>query len=213
MLKRLLQLLLVLVPGIAMSQVLLPPGDAAKAEQTMSEWLAHPTEFGVRPRRAKYLTTIRAKLPGKAPYTDVHLVEYEMPDGTYGRGFVNPITWSFLGPLPYEALGNERLVTVYAGWLWLFPAVSDGRALTKFDPSTRDQLLAQLTRDGITDVKVLDQYKVGTSEFYEFTGVRNGTKIQGAGSAGSMLVYDASAPEASLPVVYTYLAKVIRGEL
>lgn len=213
MFKRLLQLLLVLLPGIALSQAMLAPDEATKAEQTMAEWLAHPMEFGVRPKRAKYLTTVRAKLPGKAPFTDVHVVEYEMPDGAYGRGFVNPVTWSFLGPLPYEALGNEKLVDVYAGWLWLFPAVQDGRALTQFRPSRLGELMAQLARNGITDVKVMEQYKVGTSEFYEFSGVRNGARIRGAGSAGSMLVFDASAPEASLPVVYTYLAKVIRGEI
>lgn len=198
---------------LAIAQGQLAPADAAKVEEKMAEWLAHPLEFGVKPKRMKYFATVRAKLPGPAPFTDVHIVEYEMPDGTYGRGLANPATWSFLGPIPYDALGNEGLVTAYTGWLWLSPAVRDGRAETNFQPTTLIALLAQLKRDGISEVMVVEKYKVKTSEFFEFRGVRNGVKIRGAGSAGSMLVFDASAPQASLPVVYTYLAKVIRGEI
>jgi hypothetical protein len=97
--------------------------------------------------------------------------------------------------------------------LWLFPAISDGRAQTKFQPSTLGVLLAQLAREGISDVQVVEQYKVKSSEFFEFYGLRKGVKIRGAGSAESKLVFDASAPQASLPVVYTYLAKVFRNEI
>jgi hypothetical protein len=92
MLKRLIQALLSLLPGLAIAQTQPAPAEIARLEQQMSSWLAHPMEFGVQPKRATYFATVRAKLPVAAAFTDVHIVEYEMPDGTYGRGLVNPTT-------------------------------------------------------------------------------------------------------------------------
>ncbi|MES2163155.1 MAG: hypothetical protein V4476_18520 [Pseudomonadota bacterium] len=213
MLKLVFLVMIAVFPSFGAAQEQPSAADIAKIEQTMAKWLAHPMEYGVAPKRIKYFATVRAKLPDEGASTDVQIVEYEMPDGTYGRGLVNPLTWSFLGSVPYDALGNEGLVTAYAGWLWLFPALNDGRATIVFEPTTLQRLLKQLAREGITDVTVVSQYKVKTSELFEFEGVRNGVKIRGAGSAGSKLIFDATAPQASLPVVYTYLAKVIRGEI
>ena len=211
--RRLLQAFVALLPGLAAAQSMLPPAEASKAEQTMAEWLAHPMEFGVLPKQVKYLRSVPTKLAGHPGPVSVHLVEYVMPDGTYGRGFVNPVTWSFLGPIPYDKLTDLQLVTAYTGWLWLFPAVNDGRAKSTFEAQTLKPLLAELEKEGVVNVTVADQYKVGTSEFFEFTGVRGGKKVRGAGSAGSKLVLDATSPQATLPVVYTYLGLVMKGEI
>ena len=189
------------------------PGEKASIETTMAEWLAHPMEFAVRPKRTSYLTTVETTIAGDPQPLDVHVVEYEMPDGTRGKGFVNPVTWSFLGPLPYEKLTDVQLVTAYTGWLWLFSALNGGQAETEFEPQTRDALLAELASEGIDSVSVTEKYKVGTSEFFAFAGVRSGTTVKGAGSARSKLVLEESAPQASLPVVYTYLGMVMRGEM
>jgi hypothetical protein len=179
----------------------------------MAEWLAHPMEFGISPKRARYLSSVDTKIAGVAQPVRVHIVEYEMPNGTYGRGFVNPVTWSFLGKIPYDKLTDVQLVTAYSGWLWIFSATNSGRAETNFEPQTLNALLAELARDGVSDVAVKEKYKVRTSEFFEFTGVRAGQRIRGAGSAGSKLIFDESAPQASIPVVFTYLGMVMRGEL
>ena len=211
--RRFLQALLALLPGIAAAQLTLPQMEASKAEQTMAEWLAHPMEFGVPPKQVKYLRSVPTKLAGHPGPVAVHLIEYTMPDGTYGRGFVNPVTWSFLGPIPYDKLSDVQLVTAYTGWLWLFPAVNDGRAKSKFEAQTLKPLLAELEKEGVVDIAVADQYKVGSSEFFEFTGIRGGKKVKGAGSVGSKLVLDAASPQATLPVVYTYLGLVMKGEI
>lgn len=189
------------------------PEERAAIEATMAEWLAHPMEFSVRPARVNYVTSINTTVAGKPEPVDVHIVEYEMPDGTRGKGFVNPVTWSFLGPLPYEELTDVQLVTAYSGWLWLFSALNHGGAEKNFEPQTRDALIAELASEGISDISVTEQYKVGTSEFFEFRGVRGSAKIKGAGSAGSKLVFEETAPQASLPIVYTYLGMVMRGEI
>lgn len=72
-------------------------GTKRPIEDKMAEWLAHLSEFGVRPKTVRFKRTYKADLItyGKV---EIHLVEYTMPDGTVGRGFVNGgLTWSFLG--------------------------------------------------------------------------------------------------------------------
>ena len=212
MLRWLLQLLL-LVPAFAFAQDILSPQDARKAEETMAHWLAHPSEFGVRPKRVAYLRSVATKMAGRPAPVSVDIVEYEMPDGTYGRGLANPVTWSFLGPIPYDKLGDDHLVTAYCGWLWLFSATQDGRVKTDYAIAAPSALVSSLASEGIVDVKVSARYTVRTSEFFEFTGRRGASTVKGAGSAGSRLVLESTAPQASLPVVYTYLGMVMRGAI
>lgn len=80
----------------------------------MTEWLAHPSEFGVRPKTVRHKRTYQASLiHGDA---EIHLCEYVMPDGTCGRGFVNgSLTWSFLGE-GVEAIDDDNLLPAYCGW-------------------------------------------------------------------------------------------------
>jgi hypothetical protein len=187
--------------------------DARSAEKTLAEWLAHPMEFGVKPTSTKYLTSISTAVAGMPAPVTVHVVEYQMPDGTYGKGFVNPITWSFLGDLPYDKLTNEQLVTAYSGWVWLFSALQNGNAQTDFAPSTTGSFTRKLKQDGIDGVTITSQYRVGDSEFFEFEGRKAGSKVKGAGSVEATLVFDETEPQAALPIVYTFLAMVMRGEL
>ena len=205
--------LLVIGPTLVFAQNALPPDEQRNVEQTMAEWLAHPMEFGVRPKRVSYLRSVTTKMAGKPTPVNVNIVEYEMPDGTYGRGFVNPVTWSFLGPIPYSKLTDEQLVTAYSGWLWIFSAMNQHRVQTEFEPATLSTLLTSLANEGISGIVVSGKYKVGTSEFFEFKGQRGTTGIKGAGSAGSKLILEATSPQASLPIVYSYLGMVMQGQI
>ena len=62
--------------------------DKKRIESQMAEWLSHPSEFGVAPKSVRYRTTEKAKMVtyGKVR---IHVVDYEMPTGKKGRGFVN----------------------------------------------------------------------------------------------------------------------------
>jgi hypothetical protein len=62
--------------------------DKKKIENQMAEWLSHPLEFGATPKLVRYRKTEKAELVtyGKV---QIHVVDYEMPNGKKGRGFVN----------------------------------------------------------------------------------------------------------------------------
>ena len=87
------------------------------------------------------------------------------------------------------------------------------RATSENSPRASDAFARKLKSEGLTDFKISSQYRVGDSEFFEFTGHRGTASVKGAGSIQSCLILDASDPQAHLPVVYTYLAKVMRDEL
>jgi hypothetical protein len=187
--------------------------EARSAENGLAQWLSSPLEFGVAPRRVKYLTTIPTPIAGQPRSVRVHVLEYEMPDGTYGKGFVNPITWSFAGALPYDKLTNDQLVAAYSGWAWLFGALHNGSAKSEFKPVTLGDALKLLQANGVVNISVTNQYRVGDSEFFEFRGTRADHAVKGVATNEARLIYDASDPIASLPIVYTFLANVMRGEL
>jgi len=72
-------------------------GSRRRVENEMAEWLSHPSEFGVRPMHVHLRRTYRGNVITHGD-VELHLLQYEMPDGTKGRGFVNgSLTWSFLG--------------------------------------------------------------------------------------------------------------------
>ena len=203
----------VIVPSLAAAQSPLSSAEVANVEKTMAQWLSHPLEFGAAPRRVHYLRSVPVKLAGQPEPVVLHLVEYLMPNGAYGRGFVNPTAWSFLGPVAYDKLTDLEVVTAYLGWLWHFSAIQEGRALAAFDPQTLKPLITELNRDGVSGVVVTEQAKVGSLEFFAFTGVRDGKAVKGAGSSSSKLVLDAGSPIASLPVLYSYLGMLMQEKI
>jgi len=184
-----------------------------EAEATLSDWLAHPMEFGVKPKSVRFIETIPATIAGEAAPIPVHVVEYEMPDGSRGKGFVNPITWSFAGDLPYDKLTNQDLVLAYSGFAFLFSALHNGTVEKDFEPVSVGEFRASLAERGLGSIEISEQYRVGDSEFFSLSGQDASGGVVGAGSVESSLVLKKSDPKASLPAIYTFLGMVMRDEL
>jgi hypothetical protein len=180
-------------------------------ENKMSEWLAHPMEFNAKPKAVKYIGSETTTMNGSDRFL-VHLVEYTMPDDTYGKGFAAPVAWAFVGALPWKQLTNTQLVRAYTGWLSIFQVQNNGKLISDFKPKTLERLQAKLAAAGLSKVEITNKYKVADSEFFEFKAERVSGAVKGAGDENSFAVFDLNAPEASLPVIYTWLGKELRGE-
>jgi hypothetical protein len=182
-------------------------GSRRRIESEMAEWLAHPNEFGAKPTRVNFKRTYKAKV---ITYGDVeiHLVAYEMPDGTKGRGFVNgSLTWSFLGD-GVNAITDDDLFVAYCGWAWLFPALQVGNVATEFLSLSEEQDFRDKKRkDGLENIEFTSRYKIGTSELFEYRAVRDGRKVRGAGDTHSEVSYEESDPRFALPSIYFLLGK------
>ncbi len=169
----------------------------------MSEWLAHPMEFGQPPKSVKHKRKYRLKIMGNP--TDVHLLDYEMPDGHRGRGFVNPTTWSFLGS-EVNQIPDDQLIVAYIGWLFLFPALQNGSASSDFTSETEEAAyLAQKAQQGLSDIQVTNRYKIGTSELFEFKAIFQGAPVKGAGNTETEVGFSESDPRYHLPAIYFLL--------
>jgi hypothetical protein len=182
-------------------------GSRRRIENEMAEWLAHPHEFGTRPKDMRFKCTYRVDVITHGDM-DLHLLEYTMPDGTTGRGFVNgSLTWSFLGD-EVNAISDDDLVVAYCGWAWLFPALQAGNVATEFLSLTEEAAFRTKKRnDGLENLKLVDRYKIGTSELFEFTATRDGKQIKGAGDTNSEVSYEQDDPRFNLPSIYFLLGQ------
>ena len=183
-------------------------GKKRAIEKEMADWLAHPAEFGVQPKMVRLKRTYRGEVINTGA-VEIHLVEYEMPDGTQGRGFVNgPLTWSFLSDL--SAMSDDDLMLAYWGWAWLFPALQAGNAVQDFQSLSEQQAFTEKKRaDGFADLQLGSRYKIGTSELFEFKGTAGGTAFVGAGNTESEVVFEASDAKAALPPIYFLLGREV----
>jgi hypothetical protein len=183
-------------------------GKKRAIEKEMADWLAHPAEFGVQPKMVRLKRTYRGEVIITGA-VEIHLVEYEMPDGTRGRGFVNgPLTWSFLSDL--SAMSDDDLMLAYWGWAWLFPALQAGNAVQDFQSLSEEQAFTEKKRvDGFADFQLGSRYKIGTSELFEFKGTAGGKAFVGAGNTESEVVFEATDAKAALPAIYFLLGREV----
>jgi len=190
-------------------------GSRRRVENELAEWLAHPNEFGMRPKGIRLKRTYKVNVMTHGD-RDLHLLEYTMPDGTTGRGFVNgSLTWSFLGD-EVNAISDNDLLVAYCGWAWLFPALQAGNVATEFMSLTEEAAFrAKKHNDGLENLELTDRYRIGTSELFEFKATKNGKQIKGAGNTESEVSYDQNDPRFNLPSIYFLLGraciKSIRG--
>lgn len=178
-----------------------------RIESEMARWLANPNEFGVQPKRVHLKRTYRVNVITHGD-VELHLVEYEMPDGARGRGFVNgSLTWSFLGD-GVNAISDDDLLVAYCGWAWLFPALQAGNVVTEFRSSTEeDAFRAQKLREGLQNMEVTNRYRIGTSELFEYRATKNGKKVTGAGDTQLEVSYEEGNPRFNLPSIYFLLGR------
>ena len=184
-------------------------GAKKRIEEKMAEWLSHPAEFNVAPKSVRFKRTYEAELISYG-LVEIHLVEYTMPDGSSGRGFVNDdLTWSFIGPA-VNTIEDGDLFQAYCGCAWLFPALQQGSVQTTFASSGEEErYLAQKRQEGYVDLEVDERFKIGTSELTGFRAVRGGMAVRGAGDTDAEVVFAAADPRFNLPSVYFLLGRQV----
>ncbi len=178
-------------------------------ENKMAEWLAHPMEFGVQPEVVQYTRTYDPVLITYGR-VEIHLVDYKMPNGTIGRGFVNgPLTWSFLGK-DVNTINDADLFVAYCGWAWLFPALQHGTVQTDFVSKMEEARFVEKKRkEGLENVQITHRYKIGDSELFEFSATKKGKRLQGAGDLESDLTFESGDARVALPSIYFLLGNQV----
>ncbi|MFK5976460.1 MAG: hypothetical protein QM493_08135 [Sulfurovum sp.] len=183
-------------------------------ENEMSQWLAQPYEFGENPKKIKFIKTYKLDLISYGK-VKIHLVEYEMPNGIKGRGFVNGhLTWSFTGEA-IQKIDETDLLTAYCGWAWLFPNLQIGNILTEFQSNGEESvIIKKLKYAGFKDIIIGDKYKIGDTQLFEFTAHKDKVSFIGATDHNHTISFPKESPKAHLHSIYFILGeKVIQSPI
>lgn len=178
----------------------------SKIEKTMSEWLAHPSEYGEPPEVVKYRCVKKRKSCGVT--VKVHLVDYEMSDGTKGLGFVGPFAWSFCEP-KLKSANEEDILQAYMGMVFLMIGEDSEMYKTEFDSkqSERD-FIAKLQDDGCSEIETAEKFKLLDFEIFEFKAIKGSKKIKGVGCIQEYIFHDEDDPLYLIPQYYIYFGDI-----
>jgi hypothetical protein len=182
-----------------------------KHEDTLAEWLAQSKEFGATPKSAKYKRGFKAKIVGEEPM-EIHLIEYVMPDGKTGRGFVKP-SGAFAFDAETSGISDEELTLAYCGMDWLLPRLSSGTIQTEFQAEGHEEdYLEQKQNEGFENIKVTGRYMMGENAVFELEATHGGQPAKCAGNCESDTSMVDSDPCYALPTIYFLVgAQVVRA--
>ncbi len=140
------------------------------AVQAMSEWIAHPMEFGRPPAECEVV--YEKNIPWSSGKEKVFLVRYKMDDGFETIGFTGLTTWSFMG-IPLSEIEKlqkrfvmRRLLNLYIGWYYTFFAYHDDDYAKKYAPKTMNakEIEQALARELTEEIGINRDYAVKNKE-------------------------------------------------
>ena len=178
-----------------------------KFSEELSQWLAHPNEFGTTPKKVEHVESKKLNYMLCDGKHETYLFNYEMPDGTKGRGFVNPITWTFMGDV--ENVSNADLLLAYCGWTFFFVGTQKGIIKTDIDEAPLDFIIRKIKNDLSEEMELKSKFDVQGITYLEFEGTVNGLKArQAIGNDGSSLYIKESDARFGLPALYYMLGHI-----
>jgi hypothetical protein len=178
-------------------------------ETRMSEWLAHPMEFGEPPEEMKEIHREMTPWPLEDSNVEIILYRYRTKDGHVGIGMTSPvITWSFLGDGVLDGLSNEEVKRAFAGWYVSFLAVQQHRAESKEIEARRTELAATLKASNAHFVELTEFQPIGNLLFYAYREQRGSAEIVIATDRELPREYPADSIFLKLPVLYNYIGSL-----
>lgn len=176
-----------------------------KAEQELAGWLAHGNEYGVAPKRVSHKRSFNVNFMAFGPL-EVHLLDFEMPNGAKGRGFVNPFAFSFGNDelQKLHAIPDDDLLACYCGMAWLMNSRQCGLVKTDFRSAGEEaRYVGVKTAQGFQNVQITDRYLIGESELFEYSARWQGAEVKGAGNTTGEVLFSENDPLFQLPAIYT----------
>jgi hypothetical protein len=178
----------------------------AKIEKALADWLAHPSELGEAPRAVKYRCSRKRKSFGKS--VKIHLVDYEMPDGRKGLGFVGPFAWAFDEPSLANA-DEEDVLKAYLGLVFVMFGEHAGLLETEFDSRDGEVALKQtLAESGFSNISIGEKFKLDELAVFEFVATKDGKELRGAGNKDFAVYHGAEEPLYHIPQAYVFFGEL-----
>jgi hypothetical protein len=177
-------------------------------EKQMSDWLAHPSEFGEPPVEIKELHRELTQWPLEDGKVEIVLHRYRMKDGHVGIGITGPITWSFLGDGVLDDLSIDEMKRAYAGWYVSFLAVQQHTGESDQIEGRRRELTAKLKASNANFLEITEFQPVGNLLFYAYREKRRSGEVVVATDQEHPREYAAGSKFQKLPVLYNYIGSL-----
>ena len=162
------------------------------AFNAMSKWLSHPSELGRLPLDIKIIAHRTMEWPFFDTPQEVFLLAYTMPNQYKGIGITGPITWSFMGNIPFDKFSYDELYLLYAGWYILFAIINKPGYKKPENLAKEQQLISRLKKQGYSQIEVTNQWHIGNVIYYEAKLSKAGISYKMAGSLQDHSIYRAN---------------------
>ncbi|MBI9050795.1 MAG: hypothetical protein JEZ00_15350 [Anaerolineaceae bacterium] len=184
-----------------------------RAEKEMSDWLAHPMEFGEHPHKIKQIHSEKTDWPLFDEPVKLAFHHFVMKDGYNSIGMTGPATWTFLED-DMRDFSIPEIKRLYAGWYICFMAL---RATTFSTERTKKRsafLAAELASKIKGFIEILDYINFGDLTFYAYKIQEGDDEIVVASNTKTTLKFPAGSKYLRLPPLFYFIGHLFfEGQL
>ncbi len=164
-------------------------------------------EYNVEVKKLKHKKSYKRLMMGAA--SRIELLNFVLENGEEGRVLYSPFIKAFKDSLT-KGIIDEHLVIAYGGWLFLSSGLKDKFIEKDFtSKSQKDDYITLKKAKGVTNINVIEQYKIAHSELFVLEAKFDGYNIKCAGNAEIDICYEDNTDYYNIPTIYFLLGEQV----
>jgi len=164
-------------------------------------------EYGVEVKKLKHKKSYKRLMMATA--SRIEFMTFILEDGRSGRVLYSPFIKAFEDSTT-KGISDEHLVVAYGGWLFLSSGLKDKFIEKDFkSKSQKNDYLTLKRAKGVTNIKVVEQYKIAHSEIFVLEAKFNGYSIKCAGNVEIDICYEDDTDYYNVPAIYFLLGEQV----
>jgi len=164
-------------------------------------------EYGVEVKKLKHKRSYKRLMMSNA--SRIEFLTFILEDGRSGRVLYSPFIKSFEDSLT-KGISDEHLVVAYGGWLFLTSGLKDKFIEKNFkSKSQKNDYLTLKRANGVTNIKVVEQYKIAHSEIFVLEAKLDGYNIRCAGNVEIDICYEEGSDYYNVSTIYFLLGEQV----
>lgn len=179
--------------------------DETQAVETMRSWLLDAVDFKDEPQNMELLDSYVVVWPRDNDKQQAHLVRFEMKSGFIGVGLTGPVTWCFVGEVPFDAMDTDLILLLYLGWYIMFLVQKAERYQDPVDFNNKLDVYRILEIYGVSEMREVDKFAFIDSMYYEIRGVYDSKPCRIVSQDNDYLFINAEDIPDLIPALYWVL--------
>jgi len=142
--------------------------------EEMKAWLLDSVDFKDEPVQLDLLDSFTVIWPATDEPQEAYLVRFKMKSGVVGVGLTGPLTWCFVGDIPFDAIDPDLLLLFYIGWYIMFIVQENQKYKPPVDFGLHHPVYQQLVDESVNEITQVDALSLEDSTYYEVRGLMDG---------------------------------------